>query len=429
MLTLDTSACRATILPASFGITDQELLTVRNSLRRMIADVNEEAARGIHGWMLDPERTSTVTAVREAAQALRKENIHTVVWVGIGGSGLGPQMLHEAFDSPNAIELLILDTIDPAALRLTLETVDWQHAAVVVASKSGGTLETMSAFFLLWETLQSVHGSAAAARVIAITDPSSGFLHDFSLDKGIRLLPIPPEVGGRFSIFSPVGLLPLALLDVDIDAYLQGAIDMRETCRHEEIEENPAGMLAAMQYILDTKKDLPIRVIMPYAHRLQTLGRWNQQLIAESLGKTEHANPIPVAALGTQDQHSLLQQWMQGPRMAWHLFVVENEKPRVTVPSNLQPEWQHIAGKEFGTLLDASYQGTSQGLTAAKRPHATLSLPRVDARGMGQLLWCLLTEVIFLGKLYRIDPYGQPGVELSKRISKDILSALPKDAE
>jgi len=170
------------------------------------------------------------------------------------------------------------------------------------------------------------------------------------------------------------------------------------------------------------KKNYAIRVIMPYSQRLASIGRWNQQLIAESLGKTETRNPIPAVAIGTQDQHSLLQQWLAGPRMQWHLFIREDEKPRVFLPEDLPAPFDNLAGKSFGRLLDACYGGTSAALTSTKHPHVTITLPRLDERHLGQLFFLLLAEVVFLGKLYRIDPYGQPAVEIGKKVTKEILS-------
>jgi glucose-6-phosphate isomerase len=197
---------------------------------------------------------------------------------------------------------------------------------------------------------------------------------------------------------------------------------MDTLCQTTSLEENPAAQLAATQFLLDTRRGYAVRVIMPYSTRLQSLARWNQQLIAESLGKTETQNPIPMAAIGTQDQHSLLQQWMAGPRACWHIFIRELEKPRVSVPEDVVPEWKYIAGKTFGQLLDACYEGTSRALTGAKRPHATISLTRLDAAHLGQLFFLFMAEVVFLGKLYRIDPYGQPAVEVGKQITKQMLS-------
>lgn len=421
MLTLDITGTLAKILTPSVGITDQEMLGARTSLKRFVQEWKSECERGDHAWTQDIYNEMIIKMVKDMAGRIQKERIQTIVWIGIGGSGLGPKVMQEVFETPETLEFILIDTVDPAVLQLYLEMIDWKQTLVVVASKSGGTVETMSAFFLYWEALQQARGEKAASRVIAVTDPQSGYLRNFSLEHGIEILPIPRDVGGRYSIFTPIGLLPLALLGADVDAFIRGAMDMDELCVQEELEENPAAQLAAVQYLLDTKKGYPLRVIMPYSHRMQSLARWNQQLIAESLGKNEVHNPFPVAAVGTQDQHSLLQQWMQGPRKSWHLFIRELEKPHVFVPKELDEEWKFIEGKSFGQLMDAFYEGTSRGLTSAKRTHASIALTRLDEYHLGQLFYCLLTEVVLLGKLYRISPYGQPGVELSKTIAKDIL--------
>ena len=280
----------------------------------------------------------------------------------------------------------------------------------------------MSTFFLFWEKLTHVLGKQAASRVIAITDPAEGFLRDFCAEQLIDMLPLPKEVGGRYSIFTPIGLLPLALLEGDVSKFILGAMDMETASKQERLDENPAAMLASVQYLLESKRGYVIRVIMPYIQRLVSLARWNQQLIAESLGKNEVHNPFPLASIGTQDQHSLLQQWTQGPRKSWHLFIHETEKQRVFVPAEVPDGWTHIAGKSFGQLLDASLAGTSQGLTAAKRPYVSVSVTRLDEYHLGQLFFCFMAEVVLLGKLYRIDPYGQPGVEKSKKFTKEILT-------
>lgn len=422
MLHVDITGSLAKTLNPSVGITDQEITGLRTSMKRFVGEWGEESAVGRHAWTQDIHNDMMLHTVADIAKRVKKDKIQTVLWIGIGGSGLGPRVIQEAFETPNTVEFIVVDTVDPATLQMYLEIVDWKQTLVVVVSKSGGTLETMSAFFLYWDALKVAFGRRAASRVIAITDPEEGYLRKFSEEHAIEILPIPRDVGGRYSIFSPVGLLPMALLDGDVMQFAQGAADMDELCHREMLEENPAALLAAAQFLLDTKKGYPVRVIMPYSYRMQSVGRWNQQLIAESLGKTELFNPIPQAAVGTQDQHSLLQQWMQGPRKFWHVFIREVEKPHIFVPTDVDDEWRYIAGKSFGQLMDAFSDGTAQGLTAAKRPHATISLTRMDEYHLGQLFYCLLAEVVFLGKLYRIDPYGQPGVEVSKNIAKDILT-------
>lgn len=420
MLDLDISATLGKIIGPKYGLTEQEFSTVRTMLGRYIPEWQRECDEGRHAWTQDLDQGDTVKQVTDAAKALKDTGIQTILWIGIGGSGLGPRVLQEVFETPQTIEFIIIDTVDPSALSLYGNIVDWQKTGIVIVSKSGETLESMSAFFHFYKQLTRAVGKKAPTRVIGITDPATGSLRSFCLREHIPLLSIPPEVGGRYCIFTPVGLLPLALLHADITQFIGGALDMRERCFTRVAADNPAALLAATQYLLDRKGYL-IRVVMPYAARLQSLARWNQQLIAESLGKNDVLNPFPVAAVGTQDQHSLLQQWMQGPHKCWHLFLSEAEKETLIVPRDIPEEWHLIAGKTMGSVLDALFEGARAGLTHAKRPHVTIQMTSIDAYHMGQLFYLLLAEVVLLGKLYRIDPYGQPGVELSKTIAKDIL--------
>lgn len=422
MLQLDITSALAKAITPSHGVPDQELSGLRTSIRRHATDWLGERKRGEHTWSMDPYNRAAVSRVQEVAAHAKAQSITTVVWIGIGGSGLGPRVIQEVLESPQTLEWITLDTLDPSVLLRYLSIINWKTTLVVVASKSGDTLEPMSLFFLCYEQLKRALGEKAAEHVIAITDPEKGHLRSFALEEGIQMLQIAPGVGGRTSIFSPIGLLPIALLDGDLTGFIRGAKEMDTLTQQTLLEENPAALLASVQFVLDTKRGYPIRVIMPYSTRLQSLARWEQQLIAESLGKVETQNPIPFAAIGTQDQHSLLQQWMAGPRKAWHLFIVEQEKPRLLVPQEVESSFKAIAGKSFGQLLDACYEGTSRALTSVKRPHVTISMTRLDEFHLGQLFFLLMAEVVFLGKLYRIDPYGQPAVEIGKQITKEILS-------
>ena len=422
MLTLDISGTLGKTITPSMGIPDQEFTSLRTPMKRYITEWLEERKEGQHAWSMDPYNNRMLEHVKLVAAHAKKLNIQTVVWVGIGGSGLGPKVIQEVFESPKTVEFIVVDTIDPSTLDILLEMLDWRQTLVVVVSKSGETLETMSAFFLFWDQLKRTRSIRAAEHVVAITDPKEGSLHSFCAEQSIERLPIPKDVGGRYCIFTPVGLFTLALLDADCTGFLRGAKDMDTLCQSTHLEDNPAALLASVQYLLDTKRGYPVRVIMPYIHKLQSMARWNQQLIAESLGKNELHNPIPLAAIGTQDQHSLLQQWMAGPRKSWHLFIREIEKPRIFVPTDLDRSFRYMAGKSFGQLLDACAEGTARALLSVKRPHATITLTRLDAYHLGQLFFCFLAEAVFLGKLYRIDPYGQPAVEVGKKITKEILS-------
>ena len=422
MLTLDIKGTLAKVITPSYGIPDSEFSAIRSSVRRHTEEWLSEREKGQHAWSMNPYDRDTVKNVGDIVNMVKAENIRTIVWIGIGGSGLGPKVLQELFESPTTPAFLVIDTIDPAALAMHLSLIDWKNALIVVVSKSGSTLETMSAFFACFEKLQESVKTHPGNRVIAITDPEGGPLRAFAKTNRIHALSIPPNVGGRFCIFTPVGLLALGLLGGDIGAFVRGAKEMDTHCQETTLSRNPAASLAAVQYLLDTRRGYPIRVIMPYGDRLLSFARWGQQLIAESLGKNDGFNPIPMAAVGTQDQHSLLQQWLAGPRKCWHLFIRELDKPRLEVPRSLPESFSFIAGKTFGQLLDACYEGTSQALTSVKRPHVTVSLQRLDEYHIGQLFFMFLAEVVYLGKLYRIDIYGQPAVEVGKQITRSILS-------
>lgn len=422
MLQLDISASMGKVITPNKGIPEQEFSSLLTSLRRYIENYNKERADGGHAWADDPQNEEVIAKVKEVAAFAKAQKISTIVWIGIGGSGLGPKVLREVFETPSTPEFILLDTIDPYMLDMYDSILDWKSTMLVVVSKSGGTLEPMSVFFHCWKRMQEARGKDAGDYTVAITDPKKGTLKTFCLESGIRTLPIPDNVGGRYSIFTPVGLLPVALLGANVDEFVRGAKDMDKICQNVTPDENPAAMLASVQFLLDTKRDCNVRVIMPYSQRLESFARWNQQLIAESLGKVETSNPIPLAAIGTQDQHSLLQQWMAGPRQQWHIFIREIEKTQFAVPQEVEESFKYIAGKQYGELLDACYKGTSDALTSAKRPHITVGLERLDEYHLGQLFFLFLVEVVLLGKLYRIDPYGQPAVEVGKNITKKILS-------
>lgn len=422
MLTLDIKGTLAKTITPSFGISDNEFSAVRSQIRRYTELWLSEREKGLHAWSMNPYDKEAIADVAELLGKIKAENIRTVVWIGIGGSGLGPKVLQEVFESPDTPEFRVIDTIDPATLGMALEIIDWKNALIVVVSKSGSTLETMASFFACYEKLASAVKTHPGNRIVAITDPEGGPLRAFAKANRTHSLSIPPDVGGRYCIFTAVGLLALGLLGGDIAQFVRGAKEMDTFCQETTLTRNPAASLATVQYLLDTRRNYPIRVIMPYGDRLQSMARWEQQLLAESLGKTEANNPIPVAAIGTQDQHSLLQQWMAGPRKSWHLFLREVEKPRLEVPKAVSDQFAYISGKSFGQLLDACYEGTSQALTSAKRPVVSLSLQRLDEYHLGQLFFLFMAEVVYLGKLYRIDIYGQPAVEIGKQITKGILN-------
>ena len=283
MLHLDIAGALAATITPTHGIKNEDLTQLRTAMKRYTEDWLKERKNGLHPWSMDPYKKDVIKDVKTVAKRAASDGITTIVWVGIGGSGLGPKVIQEVLEGPETREFILLDTIDPSILEMTMDIIDWRSTLLVVASKSGGTLEPMSTFLLCYEKLREAMKGKAPERVVAITDPAQGHLRRFSTEHGFRMLPIPPDVGGRYSVFTPIGLLAIALLDGDIDAFVRGAKEVDTACQQSSLDDNPAALLASVQYLIDTKRGCPIRVIMPYSQRLESVARWNQQLIAESL--------------------------------------------------------------------------------------------------------------------------------------------------
>ena len=261
--------------------------------------------------------------------------------------------------------------------------------------------------------------------------PRKGALRQIAEAEGIPALPVPENVGGRFSVLSPVGLLPAAVCGVDVDELLAGAAAMEARCRTEELRRNPAGMLATLLHAADTEQGRSIHVLMPYVDRLRSVALWFQQLWAESLGKAHdlhggsvHTGPTPLAAVGATDQHSMLQLFMEGPHDKVVLFVaVEDMGGDVAIPSR-HPEISslgYLGGASLGRLLDAERRATAEALRRGGRPNATILLPRVDARALGEFIMLFQIATVYAGALYGVDPLDQPGVELGKVLTYGLM--------
>jgi glucose-6-phosphate isomerase len=278
---------------------------------------------------------------------------------------------------------------------------------------------------------EAVGEEKARGHFLFTTDPERGALRELAASRGIPALPVPPNVGGRFSVLSPVGLLPAAVTGVDTRALLAGAQEMLERCRSPELTANPAGLLATLLHAADTELGHSIHVLMPYSDRLRTLALWFQQLWAESLGKAldlrgnpAETGPTPLAALGAVDQHSLLQLFMEGPRDKVILFVKVRERADpVPVPAlhSGQPALEYLGGRTLAELLEAERRATAEALRRAGRPSLTLEVARIDARALGGLFMLFQIATAYAGALYGVDPLDQPGVELGKRLAYGLL--------
>jgi glucose-6-phosphate isomerase len=296
-----------------------------------------------------------------------------------------------------------------------------------VVTKSGETAETLAQFLVVRDRLLREFGAVDYARHLLITtDAVSGALRQIVNDEGFFATDYPAAVGGRFSILSPVHLLPAALLDIDVEQLLAGAAAMDARCRESDPERNPAAQLAATRYLLDSLHGIQTAVLMPYSERLMGLADWWAQLWAESLGKRLERDggvlavgQTPVVAVGASDQHSQIQLFLHGPADKLVAFLrVEDHGARVEVPESYQDidDVAYLGGQTLGELLNAEQQATEIALAKRRRPTLTITLPAVTAHAMGELFYLMEVEAVLTGMLFGIDPYTQPGIDEVKRL-------------
>lgn len=378
------------------------------------------------------------------------EMIDRLVVLGIGGSYMGLRALFEALCDPYHNERsrherghvprlyfegnnLDNDTLSSllSLLRDQCRSPEdlAQRWGIVVISKSGGTLETAAAFRLFQQALENYYGpgSAAAHELIVPITGEAGKLRQLARHKNYQeVFPIPDGVGGRFSVFTAVGLFPAAVLGMDVRSLLQGAADMTERFRTAPLGENPVLDYVACCHLLERDHGIDLRVLSTWGNRLEAVGLWYDQLLAESLGKQERG-ATPLTVVNTRDLHSRGQQHQEGKRdrLITNLIVESPAGDPVTlpeVPESLdQDGLNQLAGKGIPELLQAAMQGTNQAYADVARPTADLRLPRLDAYALGELLQMLMLATVVEGRLLGINPYGQPGVEDYKRNMGRIL--------
>lgn len=408
------------------------------------AEVRRRRAAGEYGFYALIDQAETVREITTFAEGLGQAHDHVLV-LGIGGSALGAKSLLTALRRPawNELDddsreffprLTVLENVDPTTIGAALARIDPRRVLVNVISKSGGTAETMAQYLVVRAWLEDALGAAAHRHLVFTTDPARGALREIAARDGIATLSVPPAVGGRFSVLSPVGLLPAALVGVDIEALLAGARRAVERADADELLGNPAALYAALHWAADTELNARIHVLMPYTDRLRDFAEWYRQLWAESLGKRVdrtgrevHTGPTPVAAVGATDQHSQVQLFMEGPYDKVITFAVVDdlgEDVRIPPPPDdvpgvapLPPDLAYLSGRSLGELLRAEYEATATALAQMGRMSCTLRLPDLSASSFGEAVMFFQIATGYAGAWYGIDPFDQPGVELGKRLT------------
>lgn len=388
------------------------------------------------GWKcLTTNQNQVVKDIEEYCDSVR-ENIEDFIVLGVGGSALGAKTIfnslcscvHNALprEKRKAPRFFVLDNIDPCELNEVLEIVNLEKTLVNVVSKSGTTTESMSQFLTFYERIKEVVGEEKVnSHFVFTTDEEKGILCDLKNKKGFKAFYVPSGVGGRFSVLSPVGLLPACILGIDISELLNGALEMQKRCEKKK-ECNPAYQKAVLEYVLN-KNGRNMIVTMPYASKLKEYSYWYAQLLGESIGKEtdrdgnqKNCGITPVSALGATDQHSQLQLYMEGPQDKLLVAVkVKDFGTKLSCPNYAldTPELEHLKNVEFGNLINTERKATLCGLAHSGIPFIEIEVPQINANVLGGLFMLNMYEIAFLGELFNIDAYNQPGVEFGKKVT------------
>ncbi|MBF0457468.1 MAG: glucose-6-phosphate isomerase [Nitrospirae bacterium] len=364
--------------------------------------------------------------IRELAGSIAA-NSDLFLLLGIGGSAMGPRAILEALQPMhnfrNHPKIFIYDNIDPRTLEAIIEIIDPHRTTINVVSKSGNTAETVASFMIFWAHMNKAIGKEAAKRFIITTNPEGGILRQIVRENNLMSLPIHPSIVGRYSVLSPAGLLLSEIAGISSDELLLGAKDILAKCSNAELWENPAYLFSVLLYLMCVKEKRTVNVMMPYADGLKSLSEWFCQLWAESLGKLG-LGITPYPAVGTTDQHSQLQLWMEGPEDKVVIFIrIDDYGSNVRIPKVFGKieEFGLLSGQCLNDLINAAAKSTELALAHASKPNITITMPVLDAYHVGQLFMFFQICTTFMGFLFGVNPFNQPWIEAGKHNTFGLL--------
>lgn len=345
-----------------------------------------------------------------------KERFSTLLVCGMGGSSLGAKVIDSFARGYKKSEhkLVFLDNIDPSLVKKTIEKIDWNDTAFCFVSKSGTTLETIVFINLILTELKR-RNLSPSGRVIFIGDRGKNF-ERLAKELNCDFFEIPSDVDGRFSVLTPNGLVPAYFADFDIDELWEGAQEVLK----DQSEDNEAIKLAKFKMWHYLERGRNISVMFAYGNYIFPFTFWYSQLWAESLGK-DGKGQTPLKALGTVDQHSLVQLFREGPDDKVYQFIKAKEFEWDMALPEKTLVLDYIGGKKVSDIFNALYEGTVGALVKTGRPVVTLELDRYSAFNLGYLFMLYMLATVAAAQILNVNPFGQPGVELGKQIAKEIL--------
>ncbi len=437
-LLLDYGNALSPALGEIHGLSPQELERGEKEVAAAVERIEQQRSRGEHRYRDLPSDRNMLAQVRDALRRYRGRFENLVV-LGIGGSALGTRALQTALNPPlynllparrrGGPRLFVMDNVDPVPFAALLDLLGsgLRRTLFNVISKSGETAETAAQFLIVRDLLTRRLGTRAVTRQILLTtDPQAGTLRELAERDGYDTLPVPPGVGGRWSVLSAVGLFPAGLCGINITQLLRGAARMNARVARPSPKENPAARLAQLLHAFYVRGKR-LHVLFPYSEQLADLADWYRQLWAESLGKSQDLEgrpaglgPTPIRAVGATDQHSQVQLFREGPNDKVFIFLeVERfaRDVRIQRSRDLPEALAYLGGATLGRLLNAEKRATEYALVASQRPCLTIRFPQINETTVGQfiLLWEAATTI--MAALLGVNAYDQPAVQLGKEFT------------
>ena len=377
------------------------------------------------GWVSLPSETdeALLADIEATAQALRSKSDIFVV-VGIGGSYLGARAVIEALQNHFAplsgekpLVVFAGHNMSEDYLADLLAVLDKKDYSLAVISKSGTTTEPAIAFRLLKQHLINKYGEQeAASRIVAITDKSRGALKQLANVKGYKTYVVPDDVGGRFSVLTPVGLLPIAVAGIDIRPLVAGAVEMEKLCKSHPDNDNPVSQYAIVRHAL-YQKGMTTEIMVNYEPRLVYFSEWWKQLFGESHGK-QHKGIFPASVTFSTDLHSMGQYIQDGLRNLFETVIsVENSNQVLRIPTEADDldQLNYIAGKRISEVNHKAELGTVLAHEDGGVPNIRIVVPEISAQVLGQLIYFFEMSCALSGYMLEVNPFDQPGVEAYKK--------------
>lgn len=410
------------------------LKSLSSKCREINQMIDEKSGEGADflGWTSYAEDISSAELKRMQMAAKRiQENCDVLVVVGIGGSYLGAKAAIDAIlgvvKKPKCEIVFLGNTLSPTYTAQTLQYLEGKKIGINVISKSGTTIEPAIAFRLVCEMAKKCWGPKRYSRyVIATTDAKKGALHQMAFAENYESFVIPDDIGGRYSVFTPVGLIPMAVAGLDIFAFIEGARQGIEEYKNPDFEKNEAYKYALSRY-LQKKEGKSVEFLITYEPHFVALGEWWKQLFGESEGK-ENNGLMPASLCFTTDLHSMGQFCQEGSSIFFETTIgLGKYQDDVCVPKTLinLDNLNYLADQPLSVICDVAMQSTMEAhYTDGKRSNILIELDEMNERNLGQLMFFFCKACAMSAYLLKINPFNQPGVEVYKARMKELLKKI-----